>query len=165
MKINSSINSIVSFFISSAIPLVKPIYLLPFRLIYCVYLLLLFLKWVDALFFEKYFPFEPVFYQWFRCFYMFYSRNKRRNDLVCMFKVTTFAPALREKHAWNSGWERESNRKEIIFLKKFGSLKISVTFAAALREKLWGLKWFNNLLIKKQLSWINLSFPDKFSWK
>jgi len=45
-----------------------------------------------------------------------------------------------------------SNRKEIIFLKKFGSLKISITFAAALREKLWGLKWFNNWLIKKQLS-------------
>jgi len=82
-----------------------------------------------------------------------------------MYKVSTFAPALREKHGWNGGEEKVSNRKEIIFLKKFGSLKISITFAAALREKLWGLKWFNNLLIKKQLSWINLSFPDKFSWK
>jgi len=69
-----------------------------------------------------------------------------------MYKVSTFAPALREKHGSLVMKKRVSNRKEIIFLKKFGSLKISITFAAALREKLWGLKWFNNWLIKKQLS-------------
>jgi len=36
--------------------------------------------------------------QYLKCWYMFYSRNICRKDLVCNIKGRTFAPALREKH-------------------------------------------------------------------
>ena len=51
--------------------------------------------------------------------------------------MTTFAAALREKPGECANGAKTGKRlKEIIFPKMFGSLKISITFAAALREKL-----------------------------
>jgi hypothetical protein len=46
-------------------------------------------------------------------------------------KAGTFAAALREKHVSNTG-QKERN----YFSGKFGRLEKSITFAAALREKL-----------------------------
>jgi len=51
--------------------------------------------------------------------------------LVCNIKATTFAPALREKH----GCQVKQNERNY-FSRKFGRMKKSITFAAALREKL-----------------------------
>ena len=51
--------------------------------------------------------------------------------------MTTFAAALREKPGeCDNGAKTGERLKEIIFPKTFASLKISITFAAALREKL-----------------------------
>ena len=51
--------------------------------------------------------------------------------------MTTFAAALREKPGVCDNVVKMWYRlKEIIFPKTFASLKISITFAAALREKL-----------------------------
>jgi len=51
--------------------------------------------------------------------------------LDCKIKAGTFAPALREKH----GSKAERKEKKY-FSGTFGSLEKSITFAAALREKL-----------------------------
>ena len=51
--------------------------------------------------------------------------------------MTTFAAALRENPGECANGAKTGERlKEIIFPKMFVSLKISITFAAALREKL-----------------------------
>ena len=51
--------------------------------------------------------------------------------------MTTFAAALREKPGeWKKKKKTGERLKEIIFPKMFVSLKISITFAAALREEL-----------------------------
>lgn len=64
---------------------------------------------------------------------MFYNRNNLKTYLVCNKKVPTFAPALREKHV-GLGLELPKIKRKI-FSETFGSLKISITFAAAFRGK------------------------------
>jgi hypothetical protein len=64
---------------------------------------------------------------------MFYSRNILKTYLVCNKKVPTFAPALRERRC-SLVLDMLKNKIKN-FSKKFGSLKISITFAAAFRGK------------------------------
>jgi hypothetical protein len=66
---------------------------------------------------------------------MFFSRNKSRKCLVCIGKGCTFAPALREKHGSKKELKSSFKFKKNLFSRKFGSLKNSITFAAAFRGK------------------------------
>jgi len=66
--------------------------------------------------------------------------------LVCKYKATTFAPALREKHGtkftvysytiYNLKTVNFRNKKTLVlFLKRLGGLEKRITFAAAYRGK------------------------------
>jgi hypothetical protein len=63
--------------------------------------------------------------------------------LVSNEKATTFAPALREKHCSVEMLKKRWNSLLNYFPKKFGSLEISITFAAAFRGKVINKKLAN----------------------
>jgi len=65
---------------------------------------------------------------------MFYSRNICRKHLVGNKKPTTFAPALREKHGSTKLKQKRYKQIKIYFSRKFGSSKISITFAPRLND-------------------------------